>query len=67
MNYDQAIADVQSGMYAWYSGWAPGTYIYLYEAQVYQSTATGPGHLYDPTPADKAATTWVASDHPPHP
>lgn len=67
MNYNDAITDVKAGQYAWYSGWPQGDYIYFSNGSIYKSTATGPGELYASTPADEAATTWVASDHPPHP
>jgi hypothetical protein len=66
MDYNDAIAAVNAGQYAWRPEWN-GAYIYLFEGVVYQSTSTGPGHIYDPTPADKAATDFDTGDHPPHP
>jgi len=66
VDYNDAIAAVNAGKYAWRSEWN-GAYIYLYEGQIVQSTATGPYHPYMPTPADQQAQDFDTGDHPPHP
>jgi hypothetical protein len=63
MTYDEAIAAVENGMYAWRHAWAAGSYIHLNGTQIYMYPADAP---YAASTSDQQATDWFEGDRPPH-
>jgi hypothetical protein len=64
MSYDEAIAEVRSGKYAWRQVWNDSAYLYLNGNEIF-IMREGVGVPYTPTGQDTTATDWDGGDKPP--